>query len=289
MGSLLSRGLEEDSFADKVVWVVGGSSGLGKEVGCQFHAHGANVIMSARRGEILEGNVGIMNVKRASSARALKFDVASVCDTESANAIVSKALDCFGRIDVIVLCAGISNRGMVMETDISVEKRLFDVNFFSHVALTKAILPVFFKQRTGTIVPVSSVHVFFGSPARAPYCASKAAIHRYFESLRSEVPDWIRINILCPGYIKTELSLRALTVDTKSENNKMDPSTEKGFPPSYVAIQALKGILNNKATIIIAQTTTIVAMNVQRFLPWGTALISFILKKKGRALVDKAK
>jgi len=168
----------------------------------------------------------------------------------------------------------------VEETDISVEQRLFLVNFFSYVALTKALLPHFHKNGGGRFVVISSVQGFFGMPSRAPYSASKHALHGYFESLRAEESFRnIQVHIVCPGYVKTELSLKALTVDAGIENDKMDETTGGGYEPDYVAERAVSQVMKGKEIIVIAQFPAVLAIYLKRYMP---SLLSWIMKSKGK-------
>lgn len=115
-------------------------------------------------------------------------------------------------IDILVNNAGISCRGNVLTTDLEVYQQLMLTNFFGQVALTKAILPSMVDKRSGHIVVVSSVQGVMAIPSRSAYAASKHATQAFFDSLRAEVADYnVNVTVVSPGYIKTELSLNALT------------------------------------------------------------------------------
>src|SRR5262249_3258623 len=93
----------------------------------------------------------------------------------------------FGRIDVLINCGGISQRSNAMETLPEVEKRIMDTNYFSAVALSKAVLPGMIKNKSGQLIIISSITGKIGVPARSSYSASKHALVGYFDALRAEL------------------------------------------------------------------------------------------------------
>mmetsp|Transcript_7690 Transcript_7690/g.15253 ORF Transcript_7690/g.15253 Transcript_7690/m.15253 type:complete len:295 (+) Transcript_7690:270-1154(+) len=281
MGSFFSSGVSANEFSGKTVWVIGASSGIGEALAEEYYRRGAKVVVSARRAEVLESLVQRLKSSPAASGADISAVPMDSADLEKAPEFAQAAIAAFGKIDIVVLSAGISNRGSVAETDISVEQRLFQVNFFGTIAITKAVLPHFFENGGGRFVVVSSVQGFMGLPQRAPYSASKHAIHGYFESLRAEVAHRnVHVNIICPGYVKTNLSNKALTTSATNEYAQTDATTASGYEPSYLAHRALDEIKRGKEYIIIAQGRALFALWLKAHFP-GT--LRKIMNSRGKA------
>ncbi len=113
----------------------------------------------------------------------------------------AEAIAAFGQIDVLVHNGGISQRGLVMETSMDVQRKVMEVDYFSYVALTQAVLPHFVQRNSGRFVVVSSVMGKIGTPLRSAYAAAKHALHGYFDCLRAEVASLgIGVTVLTPGW-----------------------------------------------------------------------------------------
>ena len=192
-------------FRDRVVWITGASSGIGEALSVAFSREGAQLILSARRAEELE--------RVRQSCDAPDRHRIEPLDLMDANAIARVAAS-VGPVNVLIHSGGVSQRSLAMQTDLAVERAIMDLNFFGTVALTKAVLPSMIARKSGHIVPISSVVGYVGTPLRSAYAASKHALHGYFDSLRAEVAkDGIAITIVCPGYIRTDVSRNAMTGD----------------------------------------------------------------------------
>ena len=131
------------NYKDKVVWITGASSGIGEALALRFAKAGATLVLSARREKELQ-RVKEQTGLSEDQVLVLPLDLT---DYESMNSKTQAVLDRFGRIDVLINNGGISQRSLVNETELSVYQRLMDVNFIGTVALTKAVLPVFFETR----------------------------------------------------------------------------------------------------------------------------------------------
>lgn len=224
-------------FTGKVVWITGASSGIGEALAYAFSAAGARLLLSSRRTEELE------RVKaacmRPEQARVLPMDL---YDIDSFPARAAEAIGAFGQVDIMIHNGGITQRSLVLETDLEVHRRVMELNYFSYVALTKALLPHFLQRRSGHFVVMSSVMGKIGTPMRSAYAASKHALHGFFDCLRAEVSaSNIRVTILTPGYIQTDISRHALTKDgtelgTQSEN------IARGFPVDKAAEQMIRAV-----------------------------------------------
>jgi len=234
-------------FRNKVVWITGASSGIGEALAYAFAREGAHLILTARRRERLEA-------------------VRDACTGEGKH---------FGQVDILVNNAGVSQRSLVLETDFSVDRRIMEVNYFSVVSLTKTVLPYMIERGGGQIAVVSSLLGKFSTPLRSAYCASKHALHGYFDALRAEVYDKnIHITLICPGFVRTEVSLHALRGDGQ-EHGQMDETIAKGMPAEVCARHILNALHKRKEEVSIARYEKI-ALYLKRFTP---GLFSKLIRK----------
>jgi len=249
-------------FKDKVVWITGASSGIGEALALEFAEHEARLIISARRESELK-RVGEMTKLPELDLMILPFDLN---DTSNASALTAQIINKFGRIDILINNGGYSQRGLAIETSIEIDRQLMEVNYFSHVNITKAVLPYMKRQKNGHIVVISSIAGKFGFYLRSSYSAAKHALHGFFESLRLETESaGIKTLIVCPGKIKTNVSIHAVTANGAS-HNKMDESHEKAMSAEECARQIISGILNGKEEILIGGKE-LMLVRIKRFFP----------------------
>lgn len=248
-------------WRDKVVWVTGASSGIGEAVARELGRHGARLVLSARRTEKLEALR--QEIGEAERHAVVPLDLA---DGASIPAAVETALAHTGRIDVMIHNAGISQRALAVDTDLEVDRRLLEVNFFGTVGLTKALLPSMLEAGGGRFVVVTSLVGKIGTPLRSGYAASKHALHGFFDSLRAELwEQGIRVSLVCPGFIKTELPLVALTGDG-SPQGKMDQAQLAGYPADRCAKKIVRAIERGRDEVMIGGKEKY-AVYLKRFLP----------------------
>ncbi|WP_316746384.1 SDR family oxidoreductase [Pedobacter gandavensis] len=231
---------------DKVIWITGASSGIGEALVYAYNDQGAKLIISSRNRDELFRVKG--NCKSKMNVHVLSLDL------ENTDALAEKATEAiriFGKIDLLINSGGISQRGLALETDLAVEQRLMNVNFWGTVALSKAVLPVMIANGGGHIVCISSLVGKFGTKLRSAYSASKHALHGYFDSLRSEVYDQgIHITLVCPGFIKTNVTLNALT-PSGTPQGTMDAAQEAGMLPEICAQMIVKAVKLRKEEVYI--------------------------------------
>lgn len=234
-------------YQDKVVWITGASSGIGEALAREFAAEGARLVLSARRETELER-------VRASCARPEAHIVLPLDMTESAAlpVHVNTVLERCGHIDVLVNNAGISQRSLVKDTALDVDRRIMEVDFFGPVALMKAVLPHMLARRSGQLVAVSSVVGLVATPWRSAYAAAKHAIVGFCDALRAEVhDDGVQVAVLFPGFVRSNVSLSALTADG-SAHGIVDPKQETAMPAEVFARQAVAALARGEERIIIA-------------------------------------
>lgn len=263
------------SFAASVVWITGASSGIGEALALELSRYKhVRLILSARRINELE-RVASRTGLPASDVLVLPLDVT---DLDSLPVHVETVRQRFGRLDYVFLNAGISQRSSVIDTDFSVYQRLMDVNFFGVIALTKAILPIMLAQGSGHLVVTSSVAGKLATKQRSGYCASKHALHGFFDALRLEVYDrGLRVTLVCPGYIQTAISLHALGPDGQV-HGKLDENQMQGMAPDDFARRLLRAVVQGKNEVSIGGSE-IYGIYLQRFLP--NLLFRILKHRKG--------
>jgi dehydrogenase/reductase SDR family protein 7 len=196
----------KDSFAGKVVWITGASSGIGAALAEDMVKAGAKVVISARRQEMLDA-VADSCAKFGKRPLVLPLDVT---DLSAHSVAYQTVIDKFGKVDSLVLNAGMSQRNTAVDTALSVTQDLMHLNFISYVSLTKVVLPDMVARKDGQIVVTSSLSGIIGTPLGSSYSATKFALHGYFNGLRGEVSkDNISVLIVCPGPVESEISSKA--------------------------------------------------------------------------------
>ncbi len=259
------------SFKGNVVWITGASSGIGEALAYQSAKAGAKLVLSARRENELE------RVKKACklSEKDILVLPLDLGEHNQMQQKVQQVMDYFGRIDTLINNGGISQRSMIIDTDFSVYKKLVDVDYLGTVALSKAVLPVFVKQKSGHYGVITSLMGKFASPLRSGYCGAKHALHGFFDALRMEHhDDNIKVTLICPGYIQTNVSVNALTSDGSSQNT-MDKATGAGMPAEKCALEIISAIENGKMETLIGGKETL-AVYIKRFFP---GLLHSIVRK----------
>ena len=249
------------SLDGRLVWVTGASSGIGEAVARAAAAQGARVILSARRGDRLEEVRA--SCPRSDEHVALPLDLG---DEASVLEAAERVIEEIGVPDLVIHNGGVSQRSLVKDTDLSVMRRVMEVNYFGTVGLTMALLPAMRARGSGRFVVVSSLTGKFGTPLRSGYAASKHALHGFFDSLRAEVwGDGVGVTLVCPGFVRTQVSVNALTGDGAAQGT-MDAATEKGLAPEVVAARILRAAEQEKDEILIAGREGF-AVWLKRFVP----------------------
>lgn len=259
-------------FKDKIVWITGASSGIGEALALELAKQEARLILSARREDELKRVLELTKLPPL-DVMILPFDLNN---TGNASGLAAQIINKFGRIDMLINNGGYSQRSEAIETPIEIDRQLMEVNYFSYVNLTKAVLPYMKRQKNGHIVVVSSIAGKFGFYLRSSYSAAKHALNGFFESLRLETENLgIRTLLVCPGKIKTNVSYNAVT-STGASHSKMDESHENAMTAEDCAKQIIAGILRNKEEIYIGGKE-ILMVKIKRFFP---KLFSKLIRKQ---------
>jgi len=249
------------SYHNKVVWITGASSGIGEALAKEFAQKGACLVLSAR-------NVERLQALQASLPNAQQHVVCplDLSDLSGIQETVAQVLAQTGRVDILVNNGGISQRSLVGETPLEVDRKIMEVNFFGAVGLTKALLPSL-REVKGQIVVISSISGKFGFFLRSAYAASKHALHGFFESLALvEKANGINVTMVCPGKIKTPISLSALNAQGE-RHNAMDQNQETGMPAEECARRIVRAASKNRPEVFIGKKE-IIAVYLKRYVPW---------------------
>jgi len=249
-------------FNGKTLWITGASSGIGRAVAIEMSLKGCHLILSSRKKEDLE-KVALICKKNGSTTSVMPFDLG---DAESIKKTTEIVLKNEKNINGLYHFGGISQRSYVNETSIAVDRRIFEVNFFGTIELSKMVLPVMISHGGGQIGVTSSIVGKFGFPYRSSYAASKHALHGFFESLRAEnVSNKILVSMIIPGRIKTNISLNALDKDGNT-HNKMDEGQDKGLSAEKAARIIVKQLEKEKKEILVGGSELIM-VHIRRFFP----------------------
>lgn len=230
-------------FKDKVVVITGASSGIGAALAARFAAQGAHVVAGARSVDKLEEVVDSLPTP----------SVAVACDVsreEDCKRLIQRAVEAFGRIDVLINNAGISMRALFDDVDLEVIRRLMDTNFWGCVYCTKYALP-YIQASRGSIVGISSVAGFHGLPGRTGYSASKYAMHGLLETVRVEnLKKGVHVLIVAPGFTASNVRFAALTADGSPQG--ASPREEgKMMTADQAAERILRAIAKRKRTLLM--------------------------------------
>lgn len=253
---------EANNFIGKTIWITGASSGIGEAIALEYAKERNTLVLSARREEALQ-EVKRKCEKLGSKAVVIPLDLASAESIEKAFAQAQSELP---KIDVLINNGGISQRSLVLETPVDIDRKLFEINFFGTVHLTKLVLPWMIQTGGGTLAATSSMVGRFGFPLRSAYAASKHALHGVFESLYLEnYKQNIKTTLICPGRIRTGFSLNALTSDGKA-HAKMDEGLEAGISPEKAARKIVKALNRGKKEVWVGGKE-ILMMYFRKYIP----------------------
>ncbi|XP_029364703.1 dehydrogenase/reductase SDR family member 7B [Echeneis naucrates] len=278
------------SLRDAVVVITGASSGLGKECARVFHAAGARLVLCGRDTARLQQVVQELTAcstgtkHQTYTPRIIIFDLAK---TDTVDRAAEEILKCYGQVDVLINNAGISYRGNILDTHLSVQRDVMETNYFGPIALTQALLPSMVHHRRGHIVVISSVQGKIAIPYRSAYAASKHATQAYFDCLRAELGRYgIPVTVVSPGYIQTNLSVNAMTGDG-SKYGVLDNTTATGWDPRDVAQAVLRAVRQRRKDVILAGPLPTLAIYLRTL--WPTLFFKLMSSRalKEQKLKDK--
>ncbi|MCB2097844.1 MAG: SDR family oxidoreductase [Parvularculaceae bacterium] len=261
-------------FSGITAWVTGASSGIGEALAKALSARGAAVILSGRRVEALEKVTSEID----GATFVLPFEAT---DYDALPAVVAKALEWRGGVDLLVNNAGVSQRSLALDTSFDVYRRMMEIDFFAPVRLTQLVLPSMTRRKSGGIVIVSSVAGKVGAPLRTAYCAAKHACIGYFDALRAEIEKayGVKICVVTPGSVRTNIATNAMTGDG-AKRGRSDDNIENGMPPEQAAAMILDGLAHDRREVIVAEGMELAALQMRAQNP--DALFDFVAAEGAR-------
>jgi dehydrogenase/reductase SDR family member 7B len=260
-------------FRDKVIWITGASSGIGEALAKALSAWDVKLILSSRRTDELERVKASLPMKKE-NIFILPLDLSQPGTLEGK---AKEALGAFGHIDILVNNGGVSQRALALETSVETDRMIMEINYFSGLILTKAVLPSMISHGGGQIVAVSSVTGKFGFPLRSAYAASKHAMYGFYETIMAEYWDnGIRTTMVCPGRISTNISMGAIGPDGKPQNI-MDHGQKYGTPVEVCAKDIINGIRRQKPDVYTGGKE-VLNVYFKRFIP----ALSYLMARKAQ-------
>jgi short-subunit dehydrogenase len=231
---------------DKVVIITGASSGIGLALAKEFAYQGSKVVMAARREDQLKELADDIR-KTGADILPVRTDVSQEIDCKN---LIDKAIENYGRIDVLINNAGISMRALFQDLELTVVKKVMDVNFWGTVQCTHYAFPYLLKSH-GSVVGVSSIAGFKGLPGRTGYSASKSAMHGFLDVIRVETrKQGLHVLLACPGFTSSNIRKTAL-VEDGSQQGETPRDENKMMSAEEVAKHIYRAVVKRKRTLIL--------------------------------------
>ena len=231
---------------DKVVIITGGTSGIGRALAEEFGSHGSKILITGRNKVQLETTVSELRSKGIQ----IEGFVGDVSLEEDNLRMANAAKNYFGTIDVLINNAGISMRALFEEVDLTVIRKVMDINFYGALYATKYCLPEIIKNK-GSVVGISSIAGYRGLPGRTGYSASKFALNGFLEVLRTELLKRdVHVLTACPGFTSSGIRKKALTKDG-SHQGESPRAEEEMMSAEECARHIYRATLKRKRQLIL--------------------------------------
>ena len=235
-------------MTNKVIWITGGSSGIGKALAYKFANEGWQVAISARREELL-------NEISKSNNNIHSFPL-DVLDSEKCKDVFKKIINKFKNVDIALFSTGIHDPKSEKTLNLEKIRSIMETNFFGTINSINAVYDYFKEKKLGHISIVSSVAGYRGLPNAGAYCASKSALNSFAESLYFQLrPHNVGVSLVCPGFIKTPMT------DQNDFPMPMIKSAE------YAAEKIYDGIINKNSFEIHFPKSFTYLMKLLQLLP----------------------
>ena len=250
---------------NKVIWITGASSGIGKSLAIKFANEGWQVAASARRENLLK-ELSDTN----SNIHSFPLDVT---DSEKCKDVSTEIINKLENIEICIFCTGIHDPKSEKSLDLEKVRKIMEVNFFGTVNSINSVYDYFKKKRSGHISMVSSVAGYRGLPAGGAYCASKSALTTFAESLYFDLKRFnVRVSVVNPGFIKTPMT---------DQNDFPMPMIKS---PEFAADEMFKGLTQSNAFEIHFPKQFTFIMKILKIMPnW----LYLKLIKKGMKLMGR--
>ena len=255
-------------FKNKIALVTGASRGIGRALVEELLHRGAIVAGLSRSTELLQE----ISAKSATAGLEFLGVPCDITDEDSVREAVSKVIERYGKIDVLVNNAGQGFEGYVSQFDRQKIERCFEINFYGAVNCVRFIVPHMIKSKNGIIVNVASVVARYGLPTVGYYSAAKAALSAYSQALRAELaPSGINVITVYPGNTATDFQKNQI-----SANVPTSTAARKALKPAYVAAKIVSAIEKGKNGLVIGLPAKILLL-LKSLLP---SLTERIIRKE---------
>jgi len=210
----------------KVALITGASAGIGQACVRALAGEGARLVLTARRQERLE----TLKKEAQSLGTEAVFVLGDAREEQTAIQTVKAAVDTFGRLDILINNTGAGNYKNLVDTSAEEYDSLMDTNVRSTFLFTRYAVPVMLKQKSGTILMISSMAGIYGFGGEAVYCMTKFAQVGFAQALDRELREsGIKVGAICPGGVKTEFAIgKGRTETGVAESNMLDPEDVAG-------------------------------------------------------------
>jgi dehydrogenase/reductase SDR family member 7B len=261
--------MRRKDFKGSVCWITGASSGIGEALAKTLSSQGALLILSARN------EIQLEKVKsQCTNPANITILPCDMEDHASLLQISQSAWILHNRIDFVFLNAGIAVRDTVINTETAILLKVMNTNFIGAATIARSLLPMMIESGGGTFAVTSSLSGKYGIPKLSAYAASKHALHGFFSALRTEyAKDGIKVSMLIPGLIKTNISVHGLTGDGKPYGKMME-SLATGMSPDECAEKLVKSVLKGKSEVIVGNSERI-SLLINRLFP---SFMSWIIR-----------
>lgn len=256
------------------IWITGASSGIGEACAYEYAGRGDFLVLTSSSEERLEAVAEESIRLGASGAEVLPYDFSQ---NDGIVELTEQAWSMTGGVDVLFLNAGISQRTSVEDTSMEMVRKIMEVDFFAPVALAKAVLPRMVASGGGSIAVTTSIAGRFGFPLRCGYSSAKHALYGFFETVQAEYGSkGIHVTIVCPGRVRTGISLRALDKGG-APHGKMDPGQDGGISPQKAARKIVRTIDAHRREVLVGGRELLMVY-IKRFLPGLCARLAARIK-----------
>jgi 3-dehydrosphinganine reductase len=241
--------MKKNSFANQIVLLTGGSSGIGLEIARRLSQQGAHVWLVARQASRLTEALEIISAEKRSPQQRFGMTSADLSNPEQAKAAVEQITNEIGLPDLVINSAGVAQPGYFLEQDLEIFHQMMDINYFGTINVAKAVLPGMVRRGSGHIVNISSVTGFMGMYGYSAYAASKYAVTGFSDILRAEMKlHGIQVSIVFPADVDTP-QLAYETAYQPFETQALAPLRTVMKPEVFARI-VLKDIARGKYLIL---------------------------------------
>ena len=241
-----------ESFKNKTILITGGSRGIGKGIVLAFAKAGANVIINYANSKEKADTVTKEVNKLGGNAKAIQADISNF---NQAKKLVDQAIETFGQIDVLINNSGITKDNLMLRMKEEDFDQVIDVNLKGTWNMCKHLTRNFLKNKSGSIINISSVVGLIGNAGQTNYVASKAGIIGLTKSLAKEFASRnIRVNAIAPGFIETEMTDK-IPKDVKDNYLKQIPLNRPGTPEDIANLCLF--LASDKANYITGQVISV--------------------------------